>query len=124
MSANLVGGAEPRYLGTSSPDRQGPATLAFPSGALAAIVGDRAPIRGVLSMIKRVGPKDVAVLFRGETGTGKELVVRAIHACSRRADRPLVTVNCAAVPEALWEVGENEHSSSAALSRHRCGAVA
>jgi transcriptional regulator with GAF, ATPase, and Fis domain len=50
-----------------------------------------------------VGPTDATVLIRGETGTGKELVARALHQASRRYDRVLVTVNCAALPETLIE---------------------
>jgi len=57
----------------------------------------------VLSRIEQVAPTDATVLIRGETGAGKELVARAVHRLSRRHDRPLVKVNCAALPSTLIE---------------------
>lgn len=57
----------------------------------------------VFALIKKVADTDVTVLVRGESGTGKELVARALHALSRRAGRPLVTVNCPALPEPILE---------------------
>jgi len=65
------------------------------------IVGVSAPLRSVLSQVSRVAPTDSTVLITGETGTGKELVARAIHKLSRRSARPLVSVNCAAIPSSL-----------------------
>jgi transcriptional regulator with PAS, ATPase and Fis domain len=60
-------------------------------------------MRGVLDWVVRIGPKDLTVLLEGETGTGKELVARAIHSTSDRRARPLVPVNCGAIPETLFE---------------------
>jgi len=60
-------------------------------------------IREVLEMAARVAPLDTTVLVCGESGTGKEFVVRMIHEHSERAERPFVSVNCAALPEALLE---------------------
>jgi formate hydrogenlyase transcriptional activator len=65
------------------------------------IVGTSPPLQTVLSRISKVAPTDSTVLVTGETGTGKELVARAIHRRSHRASRAFVSVNCAAVPRDL-----------------------
>ena len=67
------------------------------------IVGSSLAIRRVVEQIKVVAPTDATVLILGESGTGKELVARALHEQSRRRERPLVRVNCAAVPRELFE---------------------
>jgi PAS domain S-box-containing protein len=67
------------------------------------IVGQSAPIKYVLFKISQVAPTDATVLIMGETGTGKELVARAIHGASQRKDRPLIKVNCAALSATLIE---------------------
>ncbi len=65
------------------------------------IIGSSPALRLVLSHVGMVAPTDSTVLVSGETGTGKELIARAIHTRSRRAARPLVSVNCAAIPASL-----------------------
>jgi DNA-binding NtrC family response regulator len=67
------------------------------------IVGNHPAMRRVVQMIERVAPTDATVLVRGPSGTGKELVARAIHGNSTRRDKPLVTVNCATLQESLLE---------------------
>src|SRR5215475_1920133 len=65
------------------------------------IVGSSPVLQAVLSSIVRVAPTDATVLISGETGTGKELIARAIHKRSRRSDQAFVNVNCAAIPPSL-----------------------
>jgi len=65
------------------------------------VVGTSRAINGVLRSVSKVGPTDSSVLLTGETGTGKELIARAIHKSSRRRDRAFISVNCAAIPQAL-----------------------
>jgi PAS domain S-box-containing protein len=65
------------------------------------IVGTSRPLRAVLSRIAKVGPTESTVLITGETGTGKELIARAVHKRSRRAGSPFISVNCAALPPTL-----------------------
>src|SRR5262249_16598842 len=74
-----------------------PETQAGASG----IVGTSEAVEAVLDRARKVAETDSTVLVTGETGTGKELLARAIHAWSRRADGPFVSVNCAAIPQTL-----------------------
>ena len=67
------------------------------------LVGESRQIHQVEEFISRVAPSDSTVLIRGESGTGKEVVARAIHQSSPRPNRPFVAVNCAAIPESLFE---------------------
>src|SRR5207245_7586717 len=65
------------------------------------IVGSSQALRRVLSQVAKVAPADSTVLILGETGTGKELIARAIHQGSRRSTRAFIRVNCAAIPPSL-----------------------
>ncbi|MGA1842924.1 MAG: sigma 54-interacting transcriptional regulator, partial [bacterium] len=84
------------------------------------IIGQSSALKKVLTKIKKVAPSDSAVLISGETGTGKELLARAIHNLSDRKDRTMVKVNCAALPATLIEselFGREKGAYTGALSR-------
>jgi len=71
--------------------------------ALGEMIGQNPAMRELLGQIQMVAPTDATVLILGESGTGKELVARELHRGSRRAERPLIRVNCASVPRELYE---------------------
>jgi len=75
----------------------------MPAGALPNMVGDAPVMRQLYSMVELVAQRDTAVLLTGESGTGKDLVARALHELSLRKLKPFVVINCAAIPEALLE---------------------
>jgi formate hydrogenlyase transcriptional activator len=88
--------------------------------SFSSIVGDGPALKAVLAQVEVVAPADSTVLLVGETGTGKELIARAIHDGSRRASNTFVAVNCAALPEALVEselFGHEKGAFTGALSR-------
>jgi DNA-binding NtrC family response regulator len=72
-------------------------------GARVELITDAPVMRPVLELIRRVGPSDANVLIRGENGSGKGVVARALHAASRRAARPLVSVNAGGLAEGVFE---------------------
>jgi formate hydrogenlyase transcriptional activator len=85
------------------------------------IVGSSSPLRAVLSRVAKVAPTDSTVLITGETGTGKELIARAIHKRSRRSSRAFVSVNCAAIPRDLIAselFGHEKGAFTGAAQRH------
>jgi two-component system response regulator HydG len=77
--------------------------VAIDDGAIPSVVGSSASMRRVFTLVQRVADSEAGVLIHGETGTGKELVARAIHDQGRRKAGPFVAINCAAVPASLIE---------------------
>ena len=82
------------------------------------IVGNSDEIKYVLFKVQQVAPTDATVLILGETGTGKELIARAIHGASARKDRPLVKINCATLPASLIESELFGHEKGAFTGAH------
>ncbi len=87
---------------------QQPRTLPIPG-----LIGDSAPMRELAQLIRLVAPRNSTVLIEGETGTGKEVVASAIHRLSSRSTKPLVVLNCAAIPETLLEAELFGHARGA-----------
>lgn len=86
------------------------------------IVGNSRAIQEVRALVRKVAPTEATVLVQGESGTGKELVARAIHRLSGRSDRPLISLNCAAVPSELIEselFGHKKGSFTGAVADHQ-----
>ncbi len=67
------------------------------------IIGESPAMRELFRLIERAGPTDKAILIQGASGTGKELVARALHLSSQRSQKPFIAINCAALPESLLE---------------------
>ncbi len=88
----------------SAPERQSDTTAPSENNDPANIMyGQCEPMQRVFTLIRKVAPTEATVLVQGESGTGKELVARALHLLSPRATKPLISVNCAAIPESLIE---------------------
>ncbi len=87
------------------------------------IVGSSVALQNVLSRVAKVAPTDSTVLITGETGTGKELIARAIHRASRRSERAFVSVNCAAIPTSLiaTELFGHEKGAFTGANQRRLG---
>jgi len=105
-----------------SSGRTGGADVIAPSGAPFGMVGESPVMRCVLDRVARVAPTGATVLVTGETGTGKELVARAIHVGSPRARRPFVRVNCGALAEGVVAselFGHERGSFTGALERRK-----
>ena len=86
------------------------------------IYSPESPMKAVLDLVQRIREEDIPVLITGETGTGKEMIARAIHRTGRRGARPFVAVNCGALPETLLEselFGHEKGSFTGAQSQRR-----
>ena len=110
--------AAPRTVSTP---RAGLAQEARPSGLQFLQTGD-AHIETVVQKVRRILNRDIPLLVLGETGTGKELLARAVHQDSSRARQPFVAVNCASIPEALIEAELFGHEEGAFTGARRRGA--
>ena len=92
-----------RALDESALRREAKALRSALGGSFGNVIGTGAAMRDVLDLVRRVADSALPVLLLGETGTGKGLIARAIHAESTRAKEPFVALNCAAIPESLLE---------------------
>jgi DNA-binding NtrC family response regulator len=105
QDARREGGSEARQ--SSTPQVQPNAVI------LPEMVGSSEPMRELARLIRLVAPRSTTVLIEGETGTGKEVVARALHRLSARAGKPFAVLNCAAIPEALLEAELFGHTRGA-----------
>lgn len=86
------------------------------------VIGSQGGLRRIMEKVRLAGPSDVPVLVTGETGTGKEVIARAVHAFSARHDKPFVVVNCGAIPPSLVDselFGHVKGSFTGAVSDHK-----
>ena len=109
-----------RTPGTVATDTSTPAA---PGGSLECLYSSDPTMTHNVEVLRRVIDRDIAVLLLGETGTGKGFCARAIHNASNRADKPFVTVNCAAIPETLIESELFGHKPGAFTGAAREGGV-
>jgi len=100
LEAVAIKASERRYLRKENTQLKAILERSQPTSEM---VGDSPAMKEVFRLIQRAAPSGKAILILGESGTGKELVARALHRHSHRADKPMVTINCAALPETLLE---------------------
>lgn len=119
-AANLIPSSLRPFLADALPkDVFLPTTITTPAVApradelLPEMVGASVAMEELGRMVRLVAPRSTTVLIEGETGTGKELVAKAVHRLSKRANKPLVVLNCAAIPEALLEAELFGHTRGA-----------
>src|SRR4029077_16136585 len=105
MNSNVLAFSEPRKVTHSEVDLRacGELNNDGDGAAFAGIVGQSSGLRNVLQLVEMVAATDATVLLLGETGTGKELIARAIHERSQRRKQSFVTLNCPAIPSSLFE---------------------
>ena len=110
MPLDLRTGAAPPRRGAAGGDETG----------LPGVIGCSPALQEVVRTTRRVAPSRACVLIVGETGTGKELIARAIHSASKRKDKPLIKINCAALPAGLVEselFGHEKGAFTGAIAR-------
>ncbi|MGJ4900994.1 sigma-54 interaction domain-containing protein [Bradyrhizobium sp. HKCCYLS2058] len=99
-------------------EKMEPLRIAKGEPAARGLIGRSAPFRQMLELVARVGPSNASVLLLGESGVGKELVAAAVHEASMRASHPLVVVDCASMPETLFESELFGHEKGAYTGAH------
>ncbi|WP_066336806.1 sigma-54 interaction domain-containing protein, partial [Azohydromonas lata] len=99
-------------------EKMEPLRIAQGRPAAQGMIGRAAAFQEMLALVARVGPSQASVLLLGESGTGKELVARAVHEVSLRANKPLVVVDCASLPETLFESELFGHERGAFTGAH------
>jgi sigma-54-dependent transcriptional regulator len=104
---------------TMRPDQPRPARIGVPRASAYGLIGNSAAMRQTCRMISKVLQSSYTVLLRGETGTGKEVVARAIHDFGPRRDRAFIVQNCAALPESLLESELFGYCKGAFTGAHR-----
>jgi len=92
-----------RVIGKASAIRPISGRRKGPADTIEGMIGSSTVMRDLYSKLRKIAPTEATVLIHGETGTGKELAARAIHHLSPRAEKPMISVNCAAIPETLIE---------------------
>jgi DNA-binding NtrC family response regulator len=107
------GGIINRRKGSSPSDRPGSSRPMAQDTTLPELVGASEPMRELARLIRLVAPRSTTVLIEGETGTGKEVVAKALHRLSARAGKPFAVLNCAAIPESLLEAELFGHTRGA-----------
>ena len=105
--------ASPQFTSAAASAPPRPRSMPIDPQPLPAMVGASRAMQHVYRLARLVAPRDTTVLITGETGTGKEVVARAIHELSARAENPFVVVNCAAIPESLLEAELFGHARGA-----------
>lgn len=93
--------ASPTTSGTPPPAKE--VLEVIDAGEMGKMIGSSPPMQNLFAKLKKVSPTDTTILILGESGTGKELVARALHENSMRGKGPMISVNCAAIPETLIE---------------------
>ena len=120
MNSNLLAFSAPREASplAVNPGAFGEVNRDGGEAAFAGIIGRSSGLRNVLQLVEMVAATDATVLLLGETGTGKELIARALHERSRRQKQAFVTLNCAAIPSSLFESELFGHERGAFTGAH------
>ncbi len=104
---------QPDYRTDHRPENRSDSRSKPPTGPLAELVGTSVRMMELTELIRLVAPRSTSVLIEGETGTGKEMVAKALHRLSLRSAKPFAVLNCAAIPEALLEAELFGHTRGA-----------